>query len=147
VYAVWNWAQAGDVLLAKGPVDVYYRRIVAPTDGRGVPFSQGETRWDRQKIRDDYLAPLGKITEGEAVYLFHRQTTIEFCGESDMRQRWEDALSAQETAIRDFVRKAQENGLGSVTGMQMQIVPQVYDLRKATAGSAPNLAPRVFVLD
>jgi len=121
-------------MLAAGPQNAYYRRTVAPTNGR-APYSASPGPIDRQWITIGYLAPLGHMTEEQAVYLFRRATSIEYHGEDDLRQRWDAALSAQEAAIRAFVRTAQERGLGSVTGMTLKIVPQLYDLRKSTAGT------------
>lgn len=79
--------------------------------------------------------------------MFHQQTLIEYRGDDDLRRRWDAALSAQEAAIRDFVRAAQKGGMGSVAGITLKIVPQVYDDRKATAGPTPPLTPREFVLE
>jgi hypothetical protein len=145
VYVLVGWEQPGDVMLAAGPQNAYYRRTVAPTNGR-APYSASPGPIDRQWITIGYLAPLGHMTEEQAVYLFRRATSIEYHGEDDLRQRWDAALSAQEAAIRAFVRTAQERGLGSVTGMTLKIVPQLYDDRKATAGVPPALTPREFVL-
>ena len=146
VYVLVGWPQKGDVMLAAGPQNAYYRRTVAPTNER-VPYSASPGPVDRQKITVGYLAPLGHITEEQAAYLFHRQTSIEYRGEDDLRKRWDAALGAQEAAMRAFVRTAQQNGLGSVTGMTLKIVPQLYDLREMTAGAPPPLTPHEFVLD
>jgi hypothetical protein len=145
VYGIFNCAQKGDVMLAPGPQNAYYRRYVVPA-GERVGVSESDSV-DRRKITVEYLAALGNMTEGEAVYLFHQQTPIEFQNEANLRRQWDGALNAQEAAIRAFVRTAQGHGLGPVTGMRLQIVPQVYDLRKTTAGAPPNLSPHEFVLD
>jgi hypothetical protein len=79
--------------------------------------------------------------------VFRQQTSIEFRGGDDLRRQWDAALSAQETEIRNFVRTAKEHGLGSVAGMMLRIVPQLYDDRKITAGPSPALTPREFVLE
>jgi hypothetical protein len=146
VYMLVGWAQKGDVMLAAGPQDSYYRRTVAPTNGQ-ASYSASPGSVDRQKITVEYLAPLGNMTESQAAYLFHQSTSIEYRGEDDLRNRWDTALSAQEAAIRDFVRTAQDKGLGSVTGMTLKIVPQLYDLRDRSAGAPPALTPHEFVLD
>jgi len=64
-----------------------------------------------------------------------------------LSQQWDAALTAQEAAIRAFVRTAQQNGMGSVSGMTLQIVPQVNDRRKTSRGPVPALTPHEFVLD
>lgn len=146
VYVLLGWAQAGDVMLAAGPQNAYYRRTVAPTNGR-APYGASPGSVDRQKITVEYLATLGNMTEGQAVYLFHQQTLIEYRGEDALHRQWDAALSAQEADIRAFVRTAQGHGLGSLTGMMLKIVPQLYDERVATRGAPPALTPREFVLE
>jgi hypothetical protein len=133
-------------MLAAGPQNSYYRRTVAPTNER-APYSASPGGVDRQKLAAEYLAPLADMTEGQAAYVFRQQTSIEFRGGDDLRRQWDAALSAQETEIRNFVRTAKEHGLGSVAGMMLRIVPQLYDDRKITAGPSPALTPREFVLE
>jgi hypothetical protein len=146
LYVLLAWVQPGDVMLAVGPQNAYYRRTVAPTNEQ-VPYSASPGSVDRQNLAAEYLAPLAKMTAGQTAYVFHQQTLIEYRGDDDLRRRWDAALSAQEAAIRDFVRAAQKGGMGSVAGITLKIVPQVYDDRKATAGPTPPLTPREFVLE
>jgi hypothetical protein len=146
VYNFVDYELKGDILLARGPQDVYYRRTLAPTD-KQIGYGVSGSVLDRSKLAVEYLAALGNMTEGEAVYLFHQQTLIEFSGDDDLRQRWDGALSAQEAAIRAFIRTAQGRGLGSVTGTTLKIVPQLHDDRKITGGPVPALTPWEFVLD
>jgi hypothetical protein len=145
IYALVDSPREGDVMLAGGPKDVYYRRFIVPTN-RQVTMCTGDGV-DRPKLRIEYLAPLGKLTEGEAEYLFHQQTRIEFRGDDDLHRRWDSALDAHEAAIRSFVRTAQGHGLGDVTGMRLHIDTEIDDLRKTTRGALPALPPREFALE
>jgi hypothetical protein len=146
IYRLTDSGMAGDVLLARGPEDAYYRRFVVPTDAqKGFGLCRGFV--DRQKIRIGYLAMLVHLPEQHVENLFQPQTIIEFQTDAQLRQQWDAALNAQEAEIRNFVRTAQANGMGSVTGMTLKIVPQLYDDRKITAGPTPPLTPREFVLE
>jgi hypothetical protein len=147
VYVLLAWEQKGDVMLAPGPQNAsYYRRTIAPTNQR-MPYSASPGFVDRRNLAVEYLAPLAKMTDVQAAYVFRQQTLIEFRSDDDLRRQWDAALTAQEAAIRAFVRTAQEHGLGSVTGMMLKIVPKVYDDRKTTAGPTPPLTSREFVLE
>lgn len=141
VYALLDREEKGDVLLAPGPRSAYYRRVPAgkqtPSPAMGI---------NRPELAIEYLAPLANMTAEQAKDLFHWQTSIEFHGDDDLRQRWDAEVNAQETAIRAFVRAAQENGLGRVAGMTLKIELQVLDTRKVT-GLVPLLTPRELVLD
>ena len=146
IYLLVDSGMAGDVLLARGPEDAYYRRFVVPTDvQKGFGVSRGMV--DRQKTRIGYLALLARQPELQVENLFQSQTTIEFQNDAQLRRQWDAALAAQEAAIRSFVRSAQASGMGSVAGIALKIVPQVEDRRKTTAGPTPPLTPREFVLE
>jgi hypothetical protein len=145
-YRLVDSAIAGDVLLARGPEDAYYRRFVVPTDvQKGFGVCRGMV--DRQRIRIGYLAMLVRLPEPQVENLLQPQSTIEFQNDAQLRRQWDAALSAQEAAIRSFVRTAQANGMGTVTGMTLKITPTVQDRRKTTAGPTPPLTPREFVLE
>jgi hypothetical protein len=146
VYNLVESPLRSDALVAKGPQNVYYRRFVAPTDKQtGIGVCLGNV--DRQKMRLAYLDALANVSGQKAERLFSRETRIEYRNEANIEQRCDAALSAQEAAIRAFVRAAQEHGMGSVTGMTLKIVPKLDDQRKTTAGPTPLLAPREFVLE
>jgi hypothetical protein len=146
VYSMIDVALPGDILLAHGPQDAYYRRSVAPPD-RQTGFGVCRGNVDRQKIRAGYLSALTGGPESQVRYLFESPSRLEYRDEAVLRQEWDAALSAQEFAIREFVRTAQTHGLGSVTGMKLTITPTIQDLRKTTAGPTPALTPREFVLE
>jgi hypothetical protein len=146
VYDLVDDGLKGDTLLARGPEGAYYRRSIVPTNSQ-IGHGVCGIVLDRPKLAIEYLALLGNLTAAQAENLFHRQTTIEFRGDDDLRQRWDGALSAQEAAIRAFIRTAQGRGLGSVTGTTLKIVPQLHDDRKITSGPVPALTPWEFVLD
>jgi hypothetical protein len=146
VYRLVDFALPGDILLARGPQDAYYRRFVAPPDQQtGFGVCRGDV--DRQKIRAGYLAALTNVAESQVRYLFESRSRLEYRDEAGLRQEWNAALAAQELAIREFVRTAQTHGLGIVTGMKLKITPAIQDLRKTTAGPTPSLTPREFVLE
>ena len=146
IYVFTDFALPGDVLLAHGPQDAYYRRSIVPTD-KQAPLGVCSAMIDLRKTRIGYLAKLGNLSDQQADTLFEPQTGIEFQNDAQLRQQWDAALTAQEAAIRAFVRTAQANGMGSVTGMALKIVPQMQDRRKTTAGPSPALTPREFVLE
>jgi hypothetical protein len=133
-------------MLAHGPQDAYYRRVVVPTGKQtGIGVCGGLP--DRQKIRIGYLASLAGMRERQAENLFQPQTSIQVQNDAQLRQRWDSALSAQEAAIRQFARTAQDRGLGDISGMTLKIVLKVQDRRKTASGSVPPLTPHEFVLD
>jgi hypothetical protein len=146
IYGLVDFALAGDVLLARGPTDAYYRRFVVPTN-KQIASSLGRESIERNKLRIQYLATLEQPHDQPAESIFHAQTSIQVQNDAQLHQQWDTALQAQEAAIRAFVRSAQDRGLGSVTGMTLKIVPQVNDRRKTTSSPIPPLTPREFVLD
>jgi hypothetical protein len=146
VYKLTDSGQGGDVLVAHGPEDAYYRRFVVPTDTqKGFGVCRGMV--DQQKIRVGYLAMLTHLPEQQVRNLFQSQTGIQVQNDAQLRKQWEGALSAQEAAIRQFARTTQDRGLGSLTGTTLKIVPKVQDRRKTTSGPVPPLTPHEFVLE
>jgi hypothetical protein len=119
VYVLTSRPEGGDVLVAAGPHSAYYQRIVSPSNPK-MP-ERPDLNLPRGEALIEYLAPLGNLTVEAATALFHRTTRLDFAA-ADLPQRREAALNAQESDIRAFLRKAQSNGLGSVTGMRLQIV-------------------------
>jgi hypothetical protein len=144
VYVVLDRPERGDVLLAEGATNAYYRRMVGPNDGRApVGASAGV---DREVARNGYLAILNHTPVAAALALFHRQSTIYFKGDEDSRQQMDNALQAQEADIRAFLSSAQAHGMASLTGVRLKIEPEVHDMRTSRTGPAPTVAPREFVL-
>jgi hypothetical protein len=62
VYNLVDYGLAGDIMLAHGPRDVYYRRFVVPGD-KQIPHGVSYLSIDRQQIRIGDLASLGNLTE------------------------------------------------------------------------------------
>ena len=145
LYEILSAGQPGDVLLASGPQDAYYRRTVVPTD-KQVGFGSCGSGIDKQKIRVGYLAEINGVSEKEARNVFEQASCLEYRDDATLRTQWDGALSSQEAAVRGFVAAAQRYGWGTAAGVRLEITVKVDDLR-TVKGATPPVTPREFVLD
>jgi hypothetical protein len=76
------------------------------------------------------------VPERQIEKLFHAQTRVEFHG--DVTQQIEQALKAQEVAIRNFAKT-----MSGVSGMPLKIEPKI----KNASGPVPQPTAREFVLE
>jgi hypothetical protein len=140
LYEIVTDARAGDIFLADGPDRSYYRKVVIPTDkqvGTGTCGPWG----DRERIRVGYLARQRHLSVRDAEALFHARTHVVFQDDAGLAHQIDQALSAQEAAIRAFAK-----GIPGVSGMGLRIEPQLEDQRKSGAPT-PTLTAREFVLE
>ncbi len=145
LYELQDSRERGSVVLARGPQDVYYRRIVVPTD-KQVGIGSCGSAVDRMATRIGYLAALVNMPIHQAEGLFHRDTAIRFRGNEEFEREVERSLQAQEQGIRSLVRTAKERGLECAPEMSLRIVPEVIDRRLNTAIPLPLVAPREIAL-
>jgi hypothetical protein len=136
--------QVNNVLLAPGPEKAYYHRFVVPT-GKQTGFG-GCGGSGREFLQVEYLAALNHLNVLETDNLFHRRTGIAARPGTNVQTECDAALNAQEAAIRDFVRQAQKNGMGSVTGVVLRIEPSLVD-RRSNPRNAQAMPTRVFTLE
>jgi hypothetical protein len=148
MYVLKPLGQQGDVLVSpSGPEIAYYHRLVVLTDKQsGFGACGGDDR-EREWLRLRYLALLENLAEPPMEKLFHAQTTILYQNQKFARQQWDAALTAQESGIRAFFKRTQDNGMPSVTGMTLKIVVQLNDRRQTTTGPVPTPATRELVLE
>jgi hypothetical protein len=145
LYELQDSRERGSIVLARGPKDVYYKRIVVPAD-KQVGFGSCGSAVDRIAIRIGYLAGLVNMPAHQAEDLFHRETAIRYQGNEEFEREVEQSLEAQEQGIRSLVRTAKERGLECAPGMSLRIVPEVIDRRQNAADRLPLVAPREIVL-
>jgi hypothetical protein len=136
----------GDVLLAQGPHNVYYKRIVVPAGGKAqVPDPAANP--DRQLLRLEYIGRLGGLTPGETDRIFRPRTTIRWQSADACSRAIEEALNAQTGEIRLFLATARQRGLGDVSDVHLEIVPVLDDLRGNAQEALPPVSPKVIGLE
>jgi hypothetical protein len=145
-YQITLTPQAGDVVLAEGPKNVYYRRIVAPKDGR-TTWRVCEVAPDPEARLTEYFGAIGLLDVNSVRILFQPADAIRWQNaeqvESDVKAR----LQAQVAAIREFVRTAGERGWSGASGVSLRIMPVVYDNRRNAHEALPAVAPVEFTLE
>jgi hypothetical protein len=145
LYTLVNSPQKDSVLLARGPVDVYYKRTVVPTD-KQVGIGSGVASVDRNEIRIGYLAQLRPLSSKETERLLRGETQIQYTNSQDFEREVERSMNAQERGIRDLILAIAKDGLRA-SGIPLQIVPEVIDRRQNATTALPVVAPRDIALD
>lgn len=144
LYYLRNSGNRGNVLLARGPENVYYERTVVPTD-KQVGSGSCMSLVDRMAIRIGYLAQLRVQSREETERLFHGETQIRYTTVDDFKRTVERRIDAQEQGIRAFVQTIEKAGL-SARDVRLKIVPQIEDKRQKSGDQLPTLAPRAIDL-
>ena len=145
LYTLQSMPEPGLLVLAPGPVDVYYRRTVVPTDkqtGFGSCFSV-----NRMNVRIAYLAALAKMSAKEAESLFHCESLIRYKGVEQFQSAVQQSLELQEQGIRGLIQAVEQRERLSGSGVVLQIVPEVNDQRQNRTDPLPTVAPREIVLN
>ena len=145
LYELYDTPGAGDVLLAPGPRDVYYRKKLVPPD-KQVGFGSCFAMLDRNAMNISYLARLDGPLSDHTEQLFHKNTNVRFSGADGLRRQMELALQNQEAEIRGFIQTiAQKNNL-RLPDVQLSIVPEVDDARANRTEPLPQPSSRQFDL-
>jgi hypothetical protein len=145
LYHLVDFGQKGDVLLARGPKDVYYRRTIVPTD-KQVGFGTSASSLDRMAIRIGYLAQLRSVPVEQAERLFHSETHIHYTSTENFEREVEQSMKAQGQGIRELVQAIEKGGLRA-PGIRLRIVPEVNDRREKATDPLPIVAPRDIDLE
>jgi hypothetical protein len=145
LYTLQDHGERGDVLLVRGPQNVYYRRTVVPTD-KQVGFGSCSSLLDRMLVRLGYLAVLRGGSVEETERLFQGETNIQYTSSEAFQREVERSMTAQEQGIREFVQAIETAGMRS-PNIRLRIVPEVKDTRRKTKELVlPALADREFDL-
>jgi hypothetical protein len=141
-----DFGSEDDVLLAQGPHNVYYKRIVVPAGGQ-AQIPDPASNPDRQLLRLEYIGRLGALTPGETDRLFRPRTTVRWQSADACSRAIETGLSAQAGEIRAFLANAKSRGLGDASGVQLEIVPVLDDQRRIAHEALPPVPPKVIGLE
>ena len=141
IYTLQTRSMRGSVLLAPGPMNVYYERTVVPTD-KQVGFGSGGASFRRDDMRGAYLAQLAGMTSSEVRSLLHPETGLEYRGTDAIRQSIEQSLDAQEEAVGAMLQKIAKRGLEVTSDVHLGIVPEVIDERGNRGDPLPEIQPR-----
>jgi hypothetical protein len=145
VYQLTDTPQEGDILLAKGPRDAYYRRTIIPTNmqvGWSTPFFT----FDRQEELLGYLGAWNYLKLDDARRIFWPTTTVNWLGAESFSSYAESALASQMFEIQSFVARAQELGARELSGKQLQIASSIEDHRNGGAPSPTLVSPKPFTI-
>lgn len=145
LYTLHDDGLTGDVLLARGPQDVYYRRTVVPP-GKQVGFGSCSSLLNRMAARIGYLAALRGESAEKIERLFHSETYMQYTSDEDFQREVERSMTAQEQGIRECVQAIERAGMRA-PDVRLRIVPEVSDTRqKAKELLLPAVAAREFNL-
>jgi hypothetical protein len=145
-YALTLTPQAGDVVVAEGPRNVYYRRIVVPKDsqiGWGHCTMEGEPEMRRM----EYLAVIGAFDVEGVRRIFEPTDTILWQSAEHAGAVMKASLQLQVEAIRGFVKTAGQCGWSDASGVSLRIAPVVHDNRRDTHEALPAVAAVEFTLE
>jgi hypothetical protein len=138
--------QAGDVVLAEGPKNVYYRRIVAPKDGR-TAWRVCEVAPDPEGRLAEYFGVIGLLDFNSERTIFEPTDIIRWQNAAQVESEIKARLQAQVEAIRGFVKTAGERGWSGASGVCLRITPVVHDNRRDTHEALPAVATVEFTLE
>jgi hypothetical protein len=127
-------------LLAHGPRDLFYQRLVIPTD-KQVGTGSCNGALDRPSMRLAYLAMIRGIPAYQVEQVFRASTNIAFTTPAAFEQEANRLLADQEQAIRTLLTEIAARGLHA-PGVPLRIVPEVIDHRTAAREALPAIAER-----
>jgi hypothetical protein len=134
--------QRDAALLAHGPRDIFYRRVVAPTDRQTGTGTCGTTV-NQPRLRLAYLAAIHDVPAREVEKLFQAATEIAFTTPAAFEQEANRLLAAQEQEIRAFLADIAVRGYRAPE-VPLRIVPEVVDERTAARDPLPAIAERLI---
>jgi hypothetical protein len=140
-------ALSGDVLLAPGPHNIYYKRTVAPAGSEGRIAAPGPQAPDRQQFLLEYIERLCQLTAENGAELFHPMTTIAWQNAADCARAIEAALDRQATNIARLLAAEKQMGRVNLDGIQLEIAPTVQDFRRNASDALPIVGPRAIPLN
>lgn len=127
LYTLADFAERGSLLLAKGPMNVYYKRTIVPS-GKQVGLGRCGRFFNRMEIRIGYLAQLRSVPFESAKQMFRAETSVQYTTDENLRRDCERSMAVQEQSIQEFLKALADSGLDTPE-MDLQIVPQVVDRR------------------
>jgi hypothetical protein len=139
-YELHDNGQRDAVLLAHGPRDVFYSRVVAPTDQQ-AGTGTCSTMVDHPSMRLAYLAALHDTPAYEVEKLFQDSTEIAFTTPAAFEQEANRLLAVQAQSIRTVLNEIAARGLRAPE-VPLRIVPEVIDQRTAAHDPLPAIADR-----
>ncbi len=148
LYQLKNWPSEGDVLLVKGPRDIYYHRTLIPTDVQAgwsvvlVPFGEQ----DKRKDGLEYLAFWNNVKPDTITGIFWATTTVRWHDMVSFQDSTESALAGQIERIQDFLDSAKQRGAGDLSGLQLGIAVNIVDERQGGEPIPANLPSRLFTV-
>lgn len=140
-------ALSGDVLLAPGPHNIYYKRTVVQAGAEGRMDPPGPKAADRQQFLLEYIERLCQLTAENGVALFRPVTMIAWQDADDCARSMEAALDRQATGIARLLADQKRMGHVDLDGIQMEIAPTVQDFRQKTSGALPMVEAKTIPLD
>ena len=147
LYQLWDTLlEPGDTLFLQQPVEIYYRRVVVPTDGEAkwsdCQFSSTSAE-ARQTLQSHFF---DSLASRQSSLLFHQGSTIDWHGAGQATAEMERLLDEQAASIQALVALAQERGLVQASGMRLTIETTVHDSRRDVREPMPHVAPREIVI-
>lgn len=103
-YRLSRWQRAGDVVLAPGPVTIYYSRNVVPAGG-AFGGSRSDTTEDRDERRVEYLGELLGAARDELELTAKPSYTVVWTDEAAFRDEYARIESELKRKLRKIARQ------------------------------------------
>ena len=144
LYTLTATTERGNVLLAAGPENAYYRRTsISPDQQAAAP--SGRMPVSRMQVRIGYMAQLGNKSHEEIGHVFQVSSQLSYVDRAQFAREVERSLRAQEQEIRTLLKAIAGSG-PQVPDLTLRIVPIVEDAREAPKEALPPVAAREFSL-
>lgn len=144
LYALETGGRPGTVLLAQGPLDAFYVKLVVPVN-RQVPVGHCETQLDRNAMLAGYLDRLARAAKGDAEKAVTAHTRLVFTGQEAFEREALAALKRQQAALSALAQTAGQAGFAPPRA-GLQIAPEISDHRGPTPGPPLRLPPYPLAL-
>jgi len=138
--------EAGDVVVAEGPKNVYYRRIVVPKDSQ-IGWGVCSVSVDPEMRRKEYLAAIGSLSLSGLENIFEPTDSIRWRNAEQAGSSMKASLQAQVEGIKGFIKTAEGRGWSGASGVSLRITPVVYDDRQDKHEALPVVAAVEFTLE
>ena len=135
-------SEAGNVVLAAGPINSYYQRTLVPSD-RQVGLSTHDCGVDRMAVRLGYLAKLAVRRQDHVQENFQRKTTVYFTTSEAFAKEVNRQMRSQEQSIREIFGDVERSGL-KAPEIEWTVVPEIDDQRSDKSVPLPPVVPWVI---
>jgi hypothetical protein len=140
-YTISRNTSTGSTVLAPGPHPVYYTREFL-AENRPPSSGSGSEYLEPQIVREDHLAALSLLQQGDIRSRLHIQSNIHFTAPEQFRHDIEQHLAQQEAQLRDLFHAIDRTGMHTPPGLMLRITVEIDDSRSDKSVPLPAVPSR-----